>query len=532
MYPFLRRCQRGPAPHPASCHCGRALFPPPARRRRASRPIGEKESALDIYVNGKHADTTVLPSSKQQLERLKIMEAAHAAQRKAAEAKAEASKDGKKEKASKDGKKEEKKEEKKEIEPPPEQLCIDPSGFALLPLMFGKPDAGDNKKEKKEHGKKGDDKTNKGDDAVAERVRVKYLKVDADQAWDAKQVAAEVRTLRGRDEDKELATESGNSQAKQLTLGYYYQHPVPIWHHPVFAGEFADAFICGSSLESGAFDMTLTLMSLAVKTLLDNDVVVSTLLASRHRNSLSRLSAHLEGALDIYRAMVDQLNTDLSDAYLVKILRELDGLEPGCTTMLPCLAARETPFVICVERYTEPYASRCTVTIIANDAALLKHHRAHAEPPKIKYETALELLDVSFTKLCDEGLWDLVWHGVVNGASGAQADVKREWLARVHTSCCHEPRACTSAYHRGRPAETPFEAPSRSYAQARRAISSTSWFSPLPPSDLSTMRWRTQTRCARRAQCRRQSCALSAAPTRQRTESSGTRCSTSCALMA
>ena len=63
------------------------------------------------------------------------------------------------------------------------------------------------------------------------------------------------------------------------------------------------------------------------------------------------------------------------------------------------------PILFVVQRYSRPDHDRCTVALVSCDAGSLGFHRCKPEPPKLKFETALELLDVRLDRLKDEAFW-------------------------------------------------------------------------------------------------------------------------------
>ena len=63
------------------------------------------------------------------------------------------------------------------------------------------------------------------------------------------------------------------------------------------------------------------------------------------------------------------------------------------------------PILFVVQRYSRPDHDRCTVALVSCDAASLGFHRCKPEPPKLKFETVLELMDVQLDRLKDEAFW-------------------------------------------------------------------------------------------------------------------------------
>ena len=60
-----------------------------------------------------------------------------------------------------------------------------------------------------------------------------------------------LHALRNRDEFAETTDEAADAALRHLTLQSLYARPPPVWLHPAFAAEFADAFVAGTGLEVG-----------------------------------------------------------------------------------------------------------------------------------------------------------------------------------------------------------------------------------------------------------------------------------------
>ena len=85
-------------------------------------------------------------------------------------------------------------------------------------------------------------------------------------------------------------------------------------------------------------------------------------------------------------------------------IQSVGDLQPGHSTVIPFMT-NGVPILFVVERYSRPDHDRCTVALVSCDAASLGFHRCKPEPPKLKFETALELLDVQLDRLKDEAFW-------------------------------------------------------------------------------------------------------------------------------
>ena len=71
-----------------------------------------------------------------------------------------------------------------------------------------------------------------------------------------------------------------------------------------------------------------------------------------------------------------------------------------------------------VQRYMTPNQAECSFTVVSCDADKLEHHRASAQPPKMKFQTCLELRAISFERLQDEAFWGVLCYTATAGSDG------------------------------------------------------------------------------------------------------------------
>ena len=155
----------------------------------------------------------------------------------------------------------------------------------------------------------------------------------------------------------------------------------------------------------------LGLMQLAIESMLkQKDDVAKELLEAHHCAALSNVYAIFDEAEDMAKAL--ERDRGCPTSYLRLVLKAIRALEEGFTTLIPGDTGG-VPFFLAITRLQAPHESRCSIAVIANDPKLLAYHRSSAEPPKVKFETAHELCDASYSKLCDEGLWAVVYAGVI-----------------------------------------------------------------------------------------------------------------------
>ena len=70
------------------------------------------------------------------------------------------------------------------------------------------------------------------------------------------------------------------------------------------------------------------------------------------------------------------------------------------------------------------------------DAPSLGFHRCKPEPPKLKFETALELLDVQLDRLKDEAFWCAA---TTSAAPNSTSDPARHLLISRPDRACSQP---------------------------------------------------------------------------------------------
>ena len=367
------------------------------------------------------------------------------------------------------------------------------------------------------------------------------------EVWTPEQVISELHALRGHDEEAELARESILSMHKQLMLSYLYNDAPPVWQHPTFAAEFADAFLCGTSLE-GNFPLSshLNVSLLAMKCMAEEGSTAEPLLQllpSDAKAAVHYAGSSLHDALELALQMDKAIKMRNATWYVGCIVRSICTLEPGCRLLIPAEVGAQ-PLMLVVTRDHAPSEDRCTFAIIANSASLLAFHASVSSPPKTKYETTLELLGVSRSKLCDEATWTMLWAITAGGAQGADSadagkkavdapsmfyELLTSFVAEVsklrppeQQRPSHCPTITLSHYHihpapyhhLSQPAPHPILCRCLPYCSLRRH---------------SRRRLRSPLSCGRQLARRLHSCARRAAPRLNRMASSATRYSTSSA---
>ena len=270
----------------------------------------------------------------------------------------------------------------------PQRLRVDPQHLALFPP----PASAD------------------GADEGERGLSLRYLKLTS-ECWDAEEVRKQLDALRSQDEEAELEEEAERARLAQLTLQPLYARPPPVWLHPAFAAEFGDAFIAGTGLEGGSLHVSLEVVVLVLEQMLRAGGVAEHLLPHADRASLNSVLAALgEGKKLAHKLAHASAADGQQRLYLSKVMGDLASLEPGGMLPIPCSIGGSPSFLL-VRRGAGAEADVCTVAVVGCEAEALTYgHRCAAAPPKILYETCLELRNVKLSKLLDESLWVLVWY--------------------------------------------------------------------------------------------------------------------------
>ena len=211
---------------------------------------------------------------------------------------------------------------------------------------------------------------------------------------------------------------------EQLSLQPLYARPPPVWMHPAFAAEFGDAFIAGTGLEKGTMHVSLEVVVLALQQMCREGGAAAkdTILAHADCAALNAtLSALGEGQRLAHKLAHASAHEGQQRMYLSRVRASLAALEPGGLLPIPCSVGGEPVFLLVHRGAGCDDAQRCTLTVVSCDpeGGTLAYHRCSAAPPKIRYETCLELRAVPLARLLDEALWTVIWF-----AGSAQQDAK------------------------------------------------------------------------------------------------------------
>ena len=208
----------------------------------------------------------------------------------------------------------------------------------------------------------------------------------------------ELTLLRGRDEVAELEEEAEEARAQRLCLSALYAKPPPVWLHPAFAAEFGDAFMAGTALEGGSLSISLEVFVLTLQQMLAEQGTAAPL-PHAERAALNSACAVLDDAKKLAHKLAHAAaNNGQQRLYLSKVFKSLQKLEPGGFLLLPVLVALQ-PIFFAVRRGLSPHQHLCTLAVISCEPEQIGHHRASAEPPKLKVQTCLELREVRMDKL-------------------------------------------------------------------------------------------------------------------------------------
>ena len=343
--------------------------------------ITRKQGELRTYVNGRLCAEVKLQTKEEEAKKKSAMEEAKSKNKDADGVDAKASNKGTAAKNTS----------------PVERFCVDPKMLALFAAV----------------------ETGEGDESEAgaeKGITVQFVKLES-KCWGADAVRAELNELRGQDEEADLLEEADEARSQQLCLQPLYAKPPPIWLHPAFAAEFGDSFIAGTALESGSMHVSLEVLVLSLQQIcLEGGAGAS--LPHSLKAALNSATTLLNDAKKVAHKLAHSLaHQGQQRLYLSKVLKSLHALAPGETVLIPACCGG-APLMLVVRRSCSPNQAECTFTVVSCDSDKLEHHRSSAQPPKIKFQTCLELRAVSFERLQDEAFWGVLCFTATAGTDG------------------------------------------------------------------------------------------------------------------
>ena len=217
---------------------------------------------------------------------------------------------------------------------------------------------------------------------------------------------------------------------------------------------------------------------LALQRMLAHGGKASETLAHHERSALNTACSLLDDAKKVAHKLAHAAShAGQERLYLGKVLRALERLEPAASVVLPCLCGGN-PILFVIQRYATPREGRCTFTVVSCDPDEIPHHRASAEPPKIKMQTALEIRDVSIAKLQDEAFWGVLWFAALSDDGGKLSalqllyELALSFLAdaSLDQAMIHTDAATAAAGDRAPEMRTPRRSASSHYGCVRHAL--------------------------------------------------------------
>ena len=262
-------------------------------------------------------------------------------------------------------------------------------------------------------------------------LTIKYLRITS-KVWTPQQIADELHMVRTADEEAEVAKEAETSRAEQLSLQPLYARPPPIWLHPAFAAEFADPFIAATPFEDGAMHVSIEVLTLALDEML-KPAGIGQALPHATRSALNTACTQLKDCRKLAHKLAHARKGGGQErAFFSAVSKVFSELEPGGVLLLPWDG--ESSILIVIRRGVLPAEHLCTLTVINPTVSGSKYHQADGDqPPKVKYQTCLELGDVPLEHLEDEAWWVVLWFGMcISEDDCAQGKVKRGPLSVLY----------------------------------------------------------------------------------------------------
>jgi hypothetical protein len=297
-----------------------------------------------------------------------------------------------------------------------------------------------------------------GRERAPRSLALKYVRVTS-VVWSAEEVVSALHEVRSADEEAHIAREAESSRAGKLSLSELYAKPPPVWLHPAFAAEFADAFIAGTAFEEvrawprrclttaharahactsaaraafrrtphpialpspsrhvtqGDLHVSIEVLTLALDNLLAEGGLAHTHgLSHGARSALNTVCAQLKDTRRLaHKLSHAQGGQGQERSFFSALAKAFDELEPNGVLLLP-YDDGDSPILLAVRRGAVPHTDTCTFTVVNCSQRGSEFHPSDGRsPPKIKYRTCLELGDVPLSRLADEAFWAMLWFGM------------------------------------------------------------------------------------------------------------------------
>ena len=212
-----------------------------------------------------------------------------------------------------------------------------------------------------------------------------------------------------------------------MSLASLYKRPPPLYVHPAYLGQFGDAFLEGTGLDSGDVAPSIAVLSIVYSKLRDEADAAGSMIGEQQWAAVDHVSEALKEAKETSRRFtLAKKNPQQLVAFMKYFRGRLEGVKEGETLLVPA-GIDAHPILLCVER-TSASSYRLTVTNTHPLAGLSYHAVSPASPPKLRYRTSLTIDDIPAARLLDDAWWLLLFKLTVMQSKQNRPDKVYDWL--------------------------------------------------------------------------------------------------------
>ena len=221
--------------------------------------------------------------------------------------------------------------------------------------------------------------------------------------------------------------EEKRQRYQSLSLATLYKRPPPTYVHPAYLGQFGDAFLEGTGLDSGDVAPSIAVLSLVFSKLRDEADVASEAIGEKEWAAVDHVSEVLKEAKEMSRRFtLAKKNPQQLIAFMKYFRGRLEGVKEGEMLLVPA-GIDAHPIILCVER-TSASTYRLTLTNTHPLAGLSYHAVSPSSPPKLRYRTSLTVDDIPSARMLDDAWWVLLFKLTVMQSKQNRPDKVYDWL--------------------------------------------------------------------------------------------------------
>ena len=221
--------------------------------------------------------------------------------------------------------------------------------------------------------------------------------------------------------------EEKRQRYQSLSLASLYKRPPPMYVHPAYLGQFGDAFLEGTGLDSGDVAPSIAVLSLVYSKLREEADVAGAMIGEREWAAVDHVSEVLKEAKEMSRRFtLAKKNPQQLIAFMKYFRTRLEGVKEGETLLIPA-GIDAHPIILCVERVSAS-SYRLTVTNTHPLAGLSYHAVSPSSPPKLRYRTSLSVDNIPSSRMLDDAWWVMLLKLTVMQSKQNRPDKVYDWL--------------------------------------------------------------------------------------------------------